>query len=71
MYAAKIKDANIVYMKSLAEEQGITSYWNKKIYTYLSGMKRKLSLLLGLVGKSVINSWRALCIHRQRDKKNY
>ncbi len=50
-YVAKIKNADINYVKSLAEELGITSYWSKKIYTYSSGMKRKLSLLLGLIGK--------------------
>jgi len=49
-YVADIKGVPFDNVLELAKELGVTSFWEKRIFTYSSGMKRKTLLLTALMG---------------------
>ncbi len=51
-FVSSIKQVDKKQIRHLANRFGIDDYWEKRIYTYSSGMKRKLAIFLGLLGRS-------------------
>ncbi len=49
-YIARLKEADEKEVYEWARFLGVTSFWDRRIYTYSSGMKRKIAILSGLVG---------------------
>jgi ABC-2 type transport system ATP-binding protein len=50
-FVGKAKQAPAGQMEALAETLGVTSFWTQATGTFSSGMLKKLSLLLALLGK--------------------
>jgi len=50
-YVADIKGVPFNEVLELAREFGVTGFWEKRVFTYSSGMKRKIMLLSALIGK--------------------